>query len=313
MTNINYHPNPNKNLGGEGDQGTKDSFPDIPPVNSTEDTSKRSNEPKSSIPKPTKATKVPPAGLNHHELKEKAAQKKNLEKGWNGSSNRAKKKPDRSERSNSALRRDSRTQGTDSNLAGHPPRDASRQAQDRINKTKRMSVTQQEPRAPASKNSKTSLRDKMNQHIENGKKISTNPAQVSGSQNYGLPVDNAQNKNLPRQITCPQFHNQSNHVSSKNQNFSNPSMDQHAGLNSDMAKYHQKLQNEINEQNILAQMTPDEQEAYISNQLMQLRQFDMQKNNMMGDLGINNNYKHTDDFINRYNNNYRPKNDLNSI
>jgi hypothetical protein len=80
-----------------------------------------------------------------------------------------------------------------------------------------------------------------------------------------------------------------------------------------MAKYHQKLQNEINEQKILAQMTPDEQEAYISNQLLQLRQFDMQKNNMMGGLGINNNYKNTDDFINRYNNNYRPKNDMNTI
>jgi hypothetical protein len=222
MTNINYHPNPNKSLGGEGDQGTKDRFPDNPPVNSTEATSKRSNELKSSIPKPTKPIKVPTAGVNHHELKEKAVQKKNLEKGWNGSSNRAKKKP---ERSNSALRRDSRTQGEDSNLAGHPPRDASRQAQDRINKKKRMSVTQQEPRAPASKNSKTSLRDKMNQHIENGKKISTNPAQVSSSQNYGLQLETAQNKNLPRQITCPQFHNQSNHVSSQNQNFSNPSMD----------------------------------------------------------------------------------------
>lgn len=126
MTNINYRPNPNKNPGGEGGQGKKDRFPEIPPVNSTEATSKRSNEPKSSIPKPTKSTKVPTAGVNHHQMKEKAAEKKNLEKGWNGSSNKAKKKPERSERSNSALRRDSRPQGTDSNLAGHPPRDASR-------------------------------------------------------------------------------------------------------------------------------------------------------------------------------------------
>lgn len=62
----------------------------------------------------------------------------------------------------------------------------------------------------------------MNQHIENGKKMS-NPAQTG--RNHGVPLDTAQNKALGKQTTCPQFHNQSNHVSSQNQNLSNPSMD----------------------------------------------------------------------------------------
>lgn len=60
-------------------------------------------------------------------------------------------------------------------------------------------------------------------------------------------------------------------------------------------------------------MTPEQQEAYLQNQLSCMRQYDLQKNVLCNNLQINKNYTHTSDFINKYNPDYEPKNNLNEI
>lgn len=244
-------------------------------------------------PKKSQQPKEKIAGMDYSKRKEDKKVTKTKEKGWNQSTNKVSKR----ESSRDKLSKNKQVKKEYSDLPVNNPVPDTKVDRRRgdfaggtASSNRRKSLTHQDKR---SKPNRTSLRDKMNEHIQHGKQIETDPQFFKKNRNMQM------NQNMdPNQFGGPMDPN---------------CYQQQVQLNSDLERFNKKLEREMQEQNLMGQMSPDQQEDYLSNQLMQLRQFDLQKNVLINKMNINNQYGHTDDFINRYNNNYRPANDLNKI